>query len=185
MSSPTKSKPHKDSDSEVEVAEVKRRLKAPTDAKNTLFTESLKNRMVASSSDFIDRNKKYVRTITVQKQPQARIDLPECFEYHPYGNQKNNIWEVQKDQLRKIVANDKEHFYTYSKEFLSGSFPLVNEHQVRMQAKLDSEKKWLVKKGFDFLNKRTNWNEHPKKPDLAKLDELRYPYVKQATETKV
>jgi len=34
------------------------------------------------------------------------------------------------------------------------------------------------------LNKRQNWNEHAKKPDVAKLDELRYPYVQQAGITK-
>jgi len=29
--------------------------------------------------------------------------------------------------MRKIIATDKEHFYTYSRDNLSGSFPLINE----------------------------------------------------------
>ena len=34
------------------------------------------------------------------------------------------------------------------------------------------------------MNKRENWNEHPKKPDSAKMDELSYPHVRQASDTK-
>ena len=91
---------------------------------------------------------------------------------------------MQKDQMRKMIANDKEHFYTYSKDNLSGSFPLINETEQRIKAKKDSEARWLNPRGFDRLGKRTNWNEHPRKPDLAKMDELRYPHVRQAAETK-
>ena len=116
--------------------------------------------------------------------PKARVDIPEGFEVHMYANQRKNIWEIQKDQMRKVVANDKEHFYTYSKDNLSGSFPLVNETEARLRAKQESEARWLNKKGFDKLGKRTNWNEHPKKPDPAKMDDLRYPHVKQAAVTK-
>ena len=86
--------------------------------------------------------------------------------------------------MRKIVANDPEHFYTYSKDFLSGSFPLVNENQIKVKEKLQSEARWLTKRGFDQYGKRANWNEHPKKPDLATIENLKYPHVKQATETK-
>lgn len=67
--------------------------------------------------------------------------------------------------MRKLIAHDKEHFYTYSKHYLSGSFPVVNENQIKMKEKLDREAKWRTKSGFDALNKRANWNEHPKKPD--------------------
>ena len=83
-----------------------------------------------------------------------------------------------------MISNDKEHFYSYSKEFLSGAFPMVNEAQVHMKEKAESESRWLTKNGFDKMGKRTNWNEHPRKPDPAKLTELRYPYVKQSLETK-
>ena len=67
--------------------------------------------------------------------------------------------------MRKVISQDKDHFYTYGKESLSGAFPIVNENQVKMKAKLESESRWITKKGFDNLNKRQNWNEHPKKPD--------------------
>lgn len=80
--------------------------------------------------------------------------------------------------MRKVVANDKEHFYTYSKDFLSGSFPIINENQIKLKAKLDNESKWTTKKGFDKLCKKDNPNEHPYKPDVAKRDELSYPYFR-------
>ena len=39
-------------------------------------------------------------------------------------------------------------------------------------------------KGFDIQGKKSNWNEHVKKPDPAKIEALRYPHVQQALETK-
>jgi len=37
---------------------------------------------------------------------------------------------MQKETLRKVIEKDKEHFYTYSKDYMSGSFPLVNENEI-------------------------------------------------------
>ena len=104
--------------------------------------------------------------------PKPRIDVPDGFEVHPYGNQKNNIYEVQKDQMRKVISQDKEHFYTYG-QTLAGAFPIVNENEIKVKAKLDNESRWMTKKGFDQLGKRSNWNEHPKKPDKATIDKLK------------
>ena len=81
--------------------------------------------------------------------------------------------------MRKVISHDKEHFYTYSKDSLSGAFPIVNENEIKVKAKLESESRWLTKKGFDKLGKRSNWNEHAKKPDPATMDSLRYPHVEQ------
>ena len=51
-----------------------------------------------------------------------------------------NIWEFQKEQLRKHIANDPSNFYTYSKEHLSLAFPLVNENEIKMKEK-EAERK--------------------------------------------
>ena len=75
--------------------------------------------------------------------------MPDGYEVHPYGGQKNNIWEVQKEQMRQVISQDKEHFYTYSKNSLAGAFPIVNENEVKVKAKLESESRWMTKKGFD------------------------------------
>ena len=64
--------------------------------------------------------------------------------------------------MRKVISQDKAHFYTYSKEHLSLAFPLVNENEIKMKEKEAGEAKWKTKAGFDTLNKKTNFNAHPK-----------------------
>ena len=48
-----------------------------------------------------------------------RIEIPDGVEVFQYGSQRGNIWETQKEQLRKMIENDTAHFYTYSKDYLS------------------------------------------------------------------
>ena len=95
-----------------------------------------------------------------------------------------NIWEFQKEQLRKHIANDPSNFYTYSKEHLSLAFPLVNENEIKIKEKEASEAKWKTKAGFDTLNKKTNFNAHPKQPPQSVMDDLKIPFVQQKQETK-
>jgi hypothetical protein len=45
-----------------------------------------------------------------------------------------------------------------------------------MQEKTLNESKWKTKSGFDTLNKKENFNVHPKKPPQSKCDELMIPY---------
>lgn len=67
----------------------------------------------------------------------ARVDVPEGVEVYQYGGQKGSIWELQKEQLRKTISNDPNNFYTYSKEHLSLSFPLINENEIAYKEKLE------------------------------------------------
>ena len=86
--------------------------------------------------------------------------------------------------MRKHIAKDSGNFYTYSKEHLSLSFPLVNENQIKVKEKEDNESRWKTKGGFDVHMKKTNYNEHPKKPHPATQDDLKISYVDQKMETK-
>ena len=110
------------------------------------------------------------------------MNIPEGVEVFMYGNQKLNIWEFQKEQLRKEIANDHKNFYSYSQDFLSLAFPLVNEHEQKMKEKEDSEARWKTKSGFDNLICNANYAEHPKKPPQSILDDLQIPYVEQMKE---
>ena len=56
--------------------------------------------------------------------------------------------------MRKVISQDKDHFYSYSKDSLAGAFPIVNENEIKVKAKLESEARWITKKGFDNLDKR-------------------------------
>jgi len=110
--------------------------------------------------------------------------VPEGVEVFPYGSQRGNIWEQQKEQLRKLIENDSAHFYTYSKDYLSQSFPLVNENLIQLKSKQENESLWKTKAGFDVNGKRSNWNEHPKKPHPATMEDLMIAFVQQKEDTK-
>jgi hypothetical protein len=56
---------------------------------------------------------------------------------------------------------------------------MVNENEIQQKAKADNERKWVTKTGFENVVKRSNWAEHPKKPDQATIDGLTIPYVVQ------
>lgn len=79
--------------------------------------------------------------------------IPEGVEVFMYGNQKLNIWEFQKEQVRKQITNDTKNFYTYSKDYLSLAFPLINENEIKMKEKEDNEMRWKTKAGFDNVLK--------------------------------
>ena len=110
------------------------------------------------TSDFLYANKLKVRQNSTQKISKPRMEVPDNVELHTYGSQSNNIYEWQKDQLRAKIENDKSHFYTYAKDYLSLAFPIVDENRAAYQEKVASEKKWLTKSGFDNKDKKTNIN---------------------------
>ena len=86
--------------------------------------------------------------------------------------------------MRNEIAKDPTKFYTYSSEHLSLAFPLVNENEIAVREKEENEAKWKTKAGFDRLGKKLNWNQHPKQPDQAKIEDLKFPYHVQALESK-
>lgn len=67
---------------------------------------------------------------------------------------------------------------------MSLAFPRVNEYEVIQKAKQDNEIAWKTTNGFDILNKKENFNLHPKRPPQPKIDELTtIPYHWQKAET--
>ena len=48
---------------------------------------------------------------------------------------------------------------------------------------MENQAAWKTKGGFDNLNKRQNFNEHPKKPPMSKAEELMIPYHIQMNES--
>lgn len=52
-----------------------------------------------------------------------------------YSGQKLNVNEFQKEKMSKWLAEDTANFYSYSKDFLSLAFPLINEHEIDVKAK--------------------------------------------------
>lgn len=114
-------------------------------------------------------------SMSVAKPPKEFLNIPEGVDIFPYGNQKLNVWEFQKEQLRKEISKDPSKFYTYSKEHLSLAFPIVNENEIAVKEKEYNESRWKTRSGFDNVMKRQNWNEHPKKPHPSTMDNLLIP----------
>ena len=66
-------------------------------------------------------------------------DIPDTVEVFMYSGQKLNIYEFQKERLRKKLSHDKTKFFTYSPDHLGLSFPLVNEHEIEAKAKAENQ----------------------------------------------
>ena len=100
-----------------------------SDSQNHEFARTLNERSKQPARNIIHDNKTLARSMqTTNRGPQERLIVPEGVEQFMYGNQKLNVWEWQKEQLRKKVEQDPSNYYTYSKEHLSLAFPLVNEN---------------------------------------------------------
>ena len=59
---------------------------------------------------------------------------------------------------------------------MQAAFPLVNESEIKIKEKIRNQKKWQTPGGFDVLNKRENWNLHPKAPNESEKAVLLEPY---------
>jgi len=46
-----------------------------------------------------------------------------------------------------------------------------------VKEKADNESRWKTKSGFDYLMKRANINEHPKKPHPTVIDDLKHSHA--------
>jgi hypothetical protein len=126
-------------DTEPEEQKVVQKRKVDTDCKNPRFEDHLKQRRAASPTNFKHTNVVRVHSMNSGRPLKQRIEVPDGVEIYPYGNQKLNIWEFQKEQLRKHIANDPGNFYTYSKDYLALAFPLVNETELVMKEKAENE----------------------------------------------
>lgn len=132
--------------------DVKR--KADTVCHNPNFDVMLKDRQNAPPENIGNRNKTILKSMSTGRPPKERLDIPAEMQVYGYGSQKLNIWEQQKEHLRKKIAQDTSNYYSYSKEFLSLAFPLINENEIAMKAKQENEARWKTKSGFDNVMKR-------------------------------
>ena len=66
---------------------IPKKFKADTDHKNSAFVASLRQRTTAASvTNFQKIHKQQLQTMSQGRLPKARIEVPEGFEVHPYGN---------------------------------------------------------------------------------------------------
>ena len=79
----------------------KTKMKADTDQTNEAFLETLRQRANQSPKNAFAENKELLKSLSIGRPPKERMNIPEGVEVFMYGNQKLNIWEFQKEQMRK------------------------------------------------------------------------------------
>uniref|UniRef100_UPI00398F31E3 uncharacterized protein cfap92 n=1 Tax=Pristiophorus japonicus TaxID=55135 RepID=UPI00398F31E3 len=109
------------------------------------------------------------------KQGTIVAELPEGTAIYNYSNQALNCTEQAKGLLRQEMATKPNQYYTYSQEFLSATLAPVDIDKEQKKAKERSKAAWLTFDGFRYPGFRSSLqsNEHPKKPDQARINELK------------
>ena len=74
------------SDEQDAIMTIPKKFKADTDHQNLLFEQSIKQRSHAASQNYLRNNKTHLQSLSQNKLPKPRFELPENIEYHPYGN---------------------------------------------------------------------------------------------------
>lgn len=83
-----------------------------------------------TQQDFIYTNVISLKDMSKGSPPKKRIEVPQDFEVFGYSGQKLNIWDFQKDQLRKHIQKETGKLYTYSEKYLGGAFPVVEMQEL-------------------------------------------------------
>jgi hypothetical protein len=88
-----------------------------------------------------------------------------------YSAAKRNVYEEQMNELRRKVRDDKNYFYTWSKEYLSLSVDPFTVDQVRREDNKKSKERYTVPKGFENVIKKQVM-VHDLKPGPEKIEEI-------------
>lgn len=78
--------------------------KADTVCKNEEFEHTLQLREGNGQADFQMKNVATLRAMSSGRPLKERLYIPDDVEVFVYGNQKLNIWEVQKEEMRQKLA---------------------------------------------------------------------------------
>ncbi|XP_060691828.1 uncharacterized protein cfap92 [Hemiscyllium ocellatum] len=99
---------------------------------------------------------------------------PEGKAVHIYSSQTLNSAQRAKELLHQEIAKKQNSYFTYNPEFLSASVAPVDPETEKKKAKEKSKATWLTFEGFRFYEFKTSLesNEHPKKPDRARIRDL-------------
>lgn len=124
----------KKSEEKVKPKRVKMQLKDPLDDTNAAFVGHLKTRKESQPADFKQVNKGKIVEISdlnALNRPQEYLNCEvEPGEIFMYSGQKLNYTEHMKWKLANEFLNDPSHFYTLSADYLTLSWPLVDDDKV-------------------------------------------------------
>ncbi|XP_048403547.1 uncharacterized protein cfap92 isoform X2 [Stegostoma tigrinum] len=100
---------------------------------------------------------------------------PEGKAVHIYSSQALNSAQQAKELLHQEIAKKPNSYFTYNQDFLSASVAPVDSETEKKKAKERSKLAWLTLEGFRFHGFKSSLesNEHPKKPDQARISDLK------------
>ena len=111
-------------------------MKDPLDDKNANFVSLIEERK-NTVKDFTKVNKEKVSEISdlnAVSRPSAYIKSdPEPGEVYMYSGQKLNYTEHMKWKLANEFLQDPSHFYTLSPDYLTLSWPLIDDDKIKAQ----------------------------------------------------
>ncbi|XP_059800076.1 uncharacterized protein cfap92 isoform X2 [Hypanus sabinus] len=161
-------------------APLKRSLYSQLDIYNDKYIQSKLHQTthtnhIQSNIDAIHEASKKLKEI---KPRPLKVVPSEGTKVHNYSIQTFNSTEQAKELLREELAKRPKQRFTYSQTFLWGTLAPVDIVNEEKRIKKRSKETWLTFDGFRFSGFRSSQeaNEHPKKPDEARIDELKKPW---------
>lgn len=134
--SPKAKEPVKTKEKEKE-KRVRLKMKDALDAKNEAFNQILEERKEGNSKNFMDVNKQKIQEVSDFNSVNRPADYlkaePEPGDVYIYSGQKLNYTEHMKWKLAKQFLQDPTHFYTLSPDYLTLSWPLVDDDKLNAQ----------------------------------------------------
>jgi len=173
------------------------RRKALTDSHNKLYD---KTKMSRVEIDYLKEHRHRRREVKLETKDRMleradsdaellRMYGDNITQLPMYSGQKLNFKEWQMGQLRKKLAGSISATYTYSKDFQSLAFPLVDEGLVEQYQQSASKAKFITQDGFKYPAIRTSaeCRQGNRTVSMARVEELHQPWeqtTKQASKVR-
>ncbi|XP_031757222.1 uncharacterized protein KIAA1257 homolog [Xenopus tropicalis] len=149
----------------------------PLDNCNTQYTE-LKRDRERQGRDFIQSNIEKVNRLSrlMRRHSGDWIRISPCAgtAVHNYSSQTLSSSRLAHRALLQALAKEPRQRFTYSQEFHSATVSLSDPDADRKVLAAQSKGKWMSPGGFVYPGFKSSIesNEHPKKPDEARIAEL-------------
>jgi len=135
---------------------INMKLSPRVDARNKIFLNILKEREKKKLNpiEIFNKNRQYLNKM-IRKKSSGRFCRPFEGEYDPnkeilFNALRKNYYQDVVNKMMEKYKKDKDHYYTYSEQALTLSFPMVegfrNEEYLDY---LDNKSKWISKNDFD------------------------------------
>ncbi|GBG33731.1 Hypothetical Protein FCC1311_099542 [Hondaea fermentalgiana] len=162
------------------------RRKAATDSRNDAYLASIAARVEKDHLAVHRKTRQRIKRSTKARMA-ARAEKDRALlqalgqddkQIFMYSGQKLNFVEMQQDRLRQRLATHANVTYTYSKDFQSLAFPLVNEERVAKNEAEAQRAKFITKRGFVYPAPRESSEARKGKREIseARAEELKEPW---------